>query len=89
MLLLYVCVLLIYASTHFLRNKSVQEKEKVNMLHKAENLYFNVTVRSPIEKTKAKRIGQKNVISYGFSVVLSNAKAPGAVQKTHCGHNII
>ena len=54
MLLLYVCVLLIYASTHFLRNKSVQEKEKVNMLHKAENLYFNVTLFDPHWKDQSK-----------------------------------
>ena len=37
----------------FTRNKSVQEKEKVNMLHKAENLYFNVTIEN--QETKSNR----------------------------------
>ena len=60
----------------FTTNKSVQEKEKVNMLHKAENLYFNVTF-----KKRPKRIGQKNVISYGFEAMQSKV-APEAVQKT-------
>ena len=60
----------------FTTNKSVQEKEKVNMLHKAENLYFNVTF-----KKRPKRIGQKNIISYGFEAMQSKV-TPEAVQKT-------
>ena len=31
----------------------MQEKEKVNMLHKAENLYFNVTIEN--QETKSNR----------------------------------
>ena len=67
----------------------MQEKEKVNMLHKAENLYFNVTIENQeIKSNRPEKYYNLLCLWEGFSSCMyCNAKAqlrnttPEAVQK--------